>query len=149
MASTYSKLHYHAVFSTKDRKPTIAPEWSGRLWQYLGGILSGEGAIPIRIGGIADHVHLLFTAYPRQCIATLIQKVKANSSGWIHDEFPNSEFWWQSGYSVFTVSHFSKPAVERYIETQEEHHRGQTYQAELLYILDRHGVEYDEKYLWD
>ena len=60
MASTYLSLHYHVVFGTKNRVTSIAPEWRSRLHDYLGGTIRGMGGFPEGIGGVADHVHLLF-----------------------------------------------------------------------------------------
>ncbi len=37
----------------------------------------------------------------------------------------------------------------RYIEQQVEHHRAQTYQDEYRRLLTLHGVEWDERYVWD
>jgi len=115
MAGTYSQLHYHVIFSTKDRAPAIDPFWRERLWQYLGGIVRGEGGIPLRIGGVADHVHLLMTLLPKHDVSTIVQKLKAESSGWVHRVFPQAGMWWQSGYGAFTVSHSGLADVERYI----------------------------------
>jgi hypothetical protein len=39
--------------------------------------------------------------------------------------------------------------VKRYIETQEIHHRRRTFKEELLWLLKRHRIEFDEQYLWD
>lgn len=38
--------------------------------------------------------------------------------------------------------------MRRYIETQEEHHRRKPFQEELIALLNAHGIEYDERYLW-
>src|SRR4051812_9816189 len=100
MPQTYSQLHFHIVFSTKHRTPSIDVAWRERLWQYLGGIVNGEGGIPLQVGGVADHVHLLVTLLPRLTVSTFVQKVKAGSSGWVHERFPIAEFWWQAGYGA-------------------------------------------------
>jgi hypothetical protein len=36
-----------------------------------------------------------------------------------------------------------------YIQHQREHHRTRTFQDEYLELLQKHGVDYDERYLWD
>jgi len=58
-------------------------------------------------------------------------------------------FHWQTGYGAFTVSKSSVPAVKRYIENQKEHHRKQTYKDEFIEFLEKHEIEYDERYVWD
>ncbi|MDX2031873.1 MAG: transposase, partial [Blastocatellia bacterium] len=62
MPSTHLSLHYHLVFSTKDRLPVIDKEWRGRLHSYLGAIVRELGGVPQMIGGVADHVHGWFSA---------------------------------------------------------------------------------------
>ncbi len=58
-------------------------------------------------------------------------------------------FCWQKGYSAFTVSKSAEQRVKQYIKNQVQHHRGRTYQAELLALLKKHEIEYDDRYLWD
>lgn len=80
MASTHLSLHYHIVFSTKDRKRIILPEWKPRLHAYLGGIVQNLEGIAECVGGIADHVHLLLGLRATHCLADVVRDVKANSS---------------------------------------------------------------------
>jgi len=146
---SYTCLHYHLVFSTKNRTPTITPEIRPRLWEYLGGIVRGHKGIPIQIGGTHDHVHLLLTLRQEPALSDFLRDLKAGSSGWMHDTFPNAGgFWWQSGYGAFTVSHSALDAVKAYIATQDEHHRKRTFQEEFRAMLVKHGIAFDEKYLW-
>jgi REP element-mobilizing transposase RayT len=147
VASTYLSLHYHIVFSTKNRRPTIEDGWRDRLHEYLGGTISGLGGIPERVGGVADHVHLLVGLKATHCLADVLRELKKASSVWVHDEIHIPEFAWQEGYSAFTVSATSKDAVGSYIEHQEEHHRVKSFRDELIEMLDKAGVEYDPAYL--
>ncbi len=148
MAHTFVQLHYHIVFSTKNREQTITAEIRERIWDYLGGIIRGEGGIPHRIGGMADHVHLLVTLPQTKPLADTLRQLKAGSSTWIHQTFPSSELWWQSGYGAFSVSHSAIPSVIEYIERQEEHHAERSFQDEFRLLLRKHGLEPDEKYMW-
>lgn len=59
------------------------------------------------------------------------------------------KFYWQHGYAAFSVSPSNVESVKHYIQTQEEHHRQMTFQEELRAFFQRHGVEYDERYIWD
>ncbi len=148
MAGTFAQLHFHIIFSTKDRTQTIDATWRQRLWQYLGGIVSGEGGTPIQIGGTADHVHLLVTLRPKHHLPDIVQKLKSNSSGWVHHTFPNSGMWWQNGYGAFTVSHSGLRIVQQYILDQEKHHAKMSFQDEFRTFLGKHGIAYEERYLW-
>ena len=75
--------------------------------------------------------------------------MKANSSRWIHEQFPQKRhFAWQRGYSAFSVSHSNLDSVYQYIVNQEEHHRRQSFEDELLSLLKKNELEFEEKYLW-
>jgi REP element-mobilizing transposase RayT len=102
---TFTQLHYHLVFSTKYREPTLVPKIRGRVWEYLGGIVRGEGGIPLCIGGTADHVHLLVTLKQHLGLAEFMKRLKGNSSTWMHEAIPGCGVWRQAGYGAFTVSH--------------------------------------------
>jgi REP element-mobilizing transposase RayT len=150
MPETYTCLHYHLAFSTKHREPTITPEVRPRLWEYLGRIVRGESGVALLVGGTADHVHLLATLRQDHALSDFVRKLKAGSSGWIHETFPTAgAFWWQTGYGAFTVSHSGIDAVKSDTADQETHHRTRTFQDEFRDLLRRHGIEFDEKYLWD
>jgi REP element-mobilizing transposase RayT len=150
MANTYTALHFHLVFSTKNRKPWISQEIEERIWEYLGGIARANGMKPLKIGGIDDRIHMLIGAPPTMARSKIAQLVKGGSSAWIHDTFPElAEFAWQDGYGAFTVSKSAVPEVVVYIANQREHHRRMTYQDEYRGLLNRHGIEYDERYIWD
>ena len=150
MANTYTSLHYHLVFSTKNRERWIDPEIEERVWSYLAGIAKQNKMTPIQIGGVEDHVHLLLGASPTLAPSKIAQLVKGGSSAWIHDTFPAMKaFAWQDGFGGFTVSRSNVESVADYIRGQREHHRSRTFQEEYLALLQKHGVSYNEKYLWD
>jgi len=150
MPTTYSNLLYHIVFSTKQRLPLIDDNWQEELYRYIGGIIRAEGGVLLEIGGINDHVHILAKLKPAISVAEMLNKIKANSSKWANDhKMKMRKFGWQEGYSAFSVSESQIPRLAHYIQNQEEHHRKQSYQEELLALLERHGIEFDPKYLWD
>jgi putative transposase len=150
MANTYTSLHYHFVFSTKNRERWITPDIEQRLWAYLGGIAKENKMTPLQIGGIEDHVHVLLGASPTLAPSNIAQLIKGGSSAWIHETFPKlKNFRWQDGYGAFSVSKSNVPDVDGYIRGQREHHRTRSFQEEYLALLQRHEIEYDERYLWD
>lgn len=146
MPSTYLSLHYHIVFGTKLRAPLIRAEWQSRLHDYLGGMIRGLGGIPQAVGGIADHVHLLFGLKATHCLADVMRELKKASSVWVHDELGDRNFAWQEGYAAFTVSATARASVCHYIENQAEHHRQKTFREELLEMLERAEVAFDPQY---
>ena len=148
MPSTYLSLHYHLIFSTKERRLLIADPWRDRLHAYLGGTVHTLGGVPQAIGGTADHVHMLVGLRATRCLAEVLREIKRPSSQWVHETLGVAEFAWQEGYGAFTVSASGLAAVKRYILRQEEHHRKKTFQEEYVELLQRSGVEYDVQYLW-
>jgi putative transposase len=147
MASTYLSLHYHLVFGTKYRTPSIDARWRSRLHEYLGGTVAGLGGFPEGVGGVADHVHLLVGLKATHCLADVLREAKKASSIWVHEQIGDESFAWQEGYAAFTVSATSREAVQRYIAHQEEHHRAKSFRDELVEMLDKAQIEYDPKYL--
>ncbi len=150
MPGTFSNLQYHLVFSTKHRQPLIYDEWQSRLYEYFGGILRGESGVLFEIGGMPDHIHLLFGWRTNKDLASLVRNLKSNSSKWIHSTFPQSrKFQWQSGYGIFSISESEIEKVSMYIRNQRQHHARKSFKDEFLELLRVHQIEYDEKYIWD
>ena len=149
MANTFTCLHYHIVFSTKDREPWIEAGIQERIWAYLGGIARENQLKPLLIGGVEDHVHLLLGAPPTMALSEALKLIKGGSSKWIKQNFPGCRgFGWQDGYGAFTVSKSQESQVMAYIRAQREHHCNKSFQDEYRGLLDRHGINYDERYLW-
>ena len=148
MPSTHCSLHYHLVFSAKDRLPVIAASWRDRLHSYLGGVVKNIDGVPESVGGTTDHVHLLLSLKPTHRLADVVRDLKAVSSRWMHEQIGERSAVWQDGYGAFTVGAPDCKAVCDYIARQEEHHRRQTFQEEYIEFLRRGAVEYDERYLW-
>ena len=123
MANTYSNLFYHIVFSTKGRTDFINHDIEDRVWAYIGGIARKQEMTALQIGGIENHIHALIVAKPKIAPSQIAKYIKGDSSKWIHDGFPNlSDFAWQDGYGIFTVSKSQAPDVIEYIKNQREHH---------------------------
>ena len=147
MPSTYLSLNYHIVFGTKHREPFITPEILPRLHEYLGGTIRGLGGFPHRIGGIADHVHLLVSLKATHTLADVMRELKKASSAWVHDTLGERQFAWQEGYAAFTVSASAIDAVRGYIANQERHHHVKSFNEELVDMLEKAGVDYNPIYL--
>jgi REP element-mobilizing transposase RayT len=148
VAQTCGNLVVHLIFSTKLRKPLIAPDIRSDLFAYLGGIVRELRDTALIINGTCDHVHMLIRIRPAHSISEIARIVKTNSSGWIRKK-GHKEFAWQAGYGVFSVSESSVPAGMKYIATQDEHHKKRSFQEEFLEFLKKNKVAYDERYIWD
>jgi len=149
MANTFTSLHCHFVFSTKNREPWIRQEIEQRIWAYLGGIARENNIKALKIGGTEDHVHLVLGLPATLAPSKAVQLLKGGSSKWMHENITGlSGFGWQDGYAAFAVSKSNLPGVIKYVEGQREHHRVRTFQEEYRAFLDRHGIAYEEKFLW-
>ena len=149
MSHSYYCQLSHVVFTVKDRFPLLSDSIRERLFPYIGGIVRDQESVLLKAGGTADHVHLLLSFPPKIALVPLVRAVKACSSKWIHELFPEKRgFAWQEGYGAFSVSFSNAEKVKRYIENQEEHHRKQTAGEEFIALLKKHGVPFDERYLW-
>jgi REP element-mobilizing transposase RayT len=150
MPQSFTCLHYHIVFSTKDRRPTIADDICERLYKYIGGSLSENKSRLVAVGGMSDHIHLLASMSKELSISDALRVIKTNSSKWVHETFPkHSAFAWQAGYAAFAVSFSNLDTVRRYIADQEMHHRRVDFKTEFMTLLKRHEIEFEETYLWE
>lgn len=149
MGSTLTNLIYHVVFSTKGREPVLDSGMRYELCRYIGGIVRAENGILIEVGGMADHLHIRMKLRPIHKLSDIMQKIKGSSSKWINEQNRlQLNFRWQDGYGAFTVSESQVPVVANYIQNQERHHQGFSYQSEFELLLERHNVEFDAKYVW-
>ncbi|HXY35485.1 MAG TPA: IS200/IS605 family transposase [Planctomycetaceae bacterium] len=148
MPGSYTNLLYHLVFSTKERRPLIAPAMKPRLREYIRAIVLEEEGEFLEFDGVADHVHLLVRLPPSRAVADTLRMIKANSSKWMNETFRKGpRFAWQEGYAGFTVSQSQVPRLLTYIRAQEKHHRRVDFRSELVALLRKNGIAFDERYL--
>jgi putative transposase len=148
MAQSLSRILVHLVFSTKNREPLLQKPDRDRAFTYLGGTLNAIDCPVIAVGGVADHIHLLFVLGKTVSISSAVEEVKKESSKWAKQHI-HPAFYWQNGYGAFSVSPSLVAKVVAYIGRQEEHHRTQSFQDEFRVLLKKHGVKWDERYVWD
>ena len=145
---SYTSLFYQVVFSTKDRRPFLLDDLRVRSCKYMATIAKDLDGRIVCSGGVPDHVHLVAAIPPTMAVAEFIGKIKSLTSGWIHRTFPQADtFDWQDGYAAFSVSPSVLPKLKRYIAGQTEHHRQTSFAEELAALLQKQGIEYDEKFL--
>jgi REP element-mobilizing transposase RayT len=139
VSHTRVSLRVHCIFSTKNRDCEIPGDLQDRAWAFIGGIARNLHMTAIAVGGISDHVHLLLQLPPTVTLAAAIQKIKANSSRWIHER-TGHPFEWQEGYAAFSVGIAQTDATVEYILHQKEHHQRRGYGEELARILAKHKM---------
>lgn len=150
MPQSLAQILVHLVFSTKNREALLADDIRDELHAYIGGIVEKQKGTLLKTGSVSDHIHLLI-AHPRTCAPSeLVQQIKTGSSKWLKTKSAHySQFHWQGGYGIFSISPSHRPVLEDYIGNQAEHHREVTFQEEYRHLLQKYGIEYDEGYVWD
>lgn len=150
MPQSLSAVFVHVVFSTKERRPWLQdPSVRATLHQYLGGISRELDCPTVLVGGMPDHVHLLARLGRTTSLAEWVKELKRVSHLWLaKEDRVHTLFEWQGGYAAFSVSQSRLAAVEDYIARQEHHHCKLSFQDELRSLLRRHGLEFDERYVW-
>ena len=151
MPQSLSQVYLHTVFSTKNREPYLSDSiFRSDLHAYMGGIMKKLGCNPVQIGGVSDHVHLLSTLSRTVTIADFVKETKRSSTDWINEQKVfRTRFKWQAGYGAFSVSPTQLASAKHYVENQEEHHRTITFKEEFLALLEKNGLSYDERYMWE
>jgi putative transposase len=146
MSHTFAKNHLHVVFSTRERRKTIAKELQPELWKYMTGTCRHHNITVMAVGGVEDHAHILFHLPATVALSKAVQVLKGNTSRWMNTQI--KDFAWQEGFGAFSVSISNTAAVARYIRNQEAHHRKMTFEEEYVGFLKRHDIEYDPKYVF-
>lgn len=151
MPQSLSCVHIHLVFSTKEREPFLQePAIRKEMHAYLGGVSKKLGCPPVVVGGQEDHVHLLCRLSRTVSQSEWVKEIKRVSSIWIKQRDPSlAAFAWQGGYGAFSVSESALDKTQEYITHQEAHHKKQTFQDEYREFLRKHGMEWDERFVWD
>jgi REP element-mobilizing transposase RayT len=150
MSQSLSKVYVHITFSTKKRYPFIDENIKEELWTYIGGLCKALECNPIRVGGHHDHIHICCILSKKTTQIKLLEEIKKESSRWIKTKGRRyAKFYWQDGYGIFSVNPAEIDKVVKYIDNQYEHHKKRTFQGEFVRFLNKYGVKYDDRYLWD
>ena len=147
MSQSLVRIYIHLVFSTKDRYPFITAEWKNKLYAYMAGILKRDTASTFHyIGGMKDHIHILFCLSKNKSLSDVIHTLKGRSSVWMKENGIH-KFAWQGGYAAFSVSESIIEATKKYILNQEKHHEKFTFTEEVAHFCKLYKIDqYDENY---
>lgn len=139
---SYRQEIYHAVISTHSRRMTITNDNRTELYKYIWSYLKSRKCYLYRIGGIPNHIHILFDKNPKITVPDLMRDLKMSASKWMKQNralFPNFDAW---GHEYFCISR-SYEQVEQlktYIMNQQEHHRRESFDDELNRMLRDIGL---------
>lgn len=149
MPNTFTSLHVHVVFSTKNRERWLRPEIEEDVWRYLGGICRAHQIKPVQIGGFDDHVHLLLGLPPTLALSNAMKRIKGESSKWLSAELQGmKDFAWQDGYGAFSVGKSQIADTVRYIQDQRQHHQRVAFEDEYRKFLHVHEIVSEERYIF-
>ncbi|WP_310394329.1 IS200/IS605 family transposase [Hymenobacter sp.] len=150
MAGTYTQLHIQVVFAVAGRACLIPTKHQEQLNQYISGIIANKGQKALAVNGMPDHMHVLLGLRPETALADVVRDIKANASRFINEQrWVAGKFAWQRGYGAFSYSASHLDQVIRYIHNQQAHHANRSFQAEYQELLNRFGIGYDPRYLFD
>lgn len=136
---------YHIVFGTKERKMTISNDYREELYRFIWKLITEHNCRLIRIGGVADHVHILLDLHPTVALSALVRDIKAKSSGWLRQDcrFPYFEGWGKE-YFAYTIGYKAKSVIIDYINSQQSHHSNMDYSTEIKLLADNAGLQINE-----
>jgi REP element-mobilizing transposase RayT len=138
------------IFSTKNRQPYIDEAIRPRVHAYLATVVRSLDSPWVVVGGVADHVHILFDLGKLHSPVEFVERVKRESSKFIKTLGSKyKDFYWQRGYGMFSVGPAHRDEAEIYVRNQEKHHRTKSFQEEFRALVEHYGIEYDEQYVWD
>jgi len=150
MPQSLTKLYAHLIFSTKHRHPLLDDAIRPRVHEYLATIVRSLDSPWVVVGGVADHVHILFDMGKKHAPLEFVEQTKRESSKFVKTlGVTHKDFYWQRGYGMFSVGPAHGDEAERYVRNQEEHRRSTTFQEEFRAFLQRYGMAYDETHVWD
>ena len=149
MANTYHQIYLQTVFAVKYRQAVISKDWKSILLGVIGNLINENNCKTIIVNGVEDHVHCFFGIKPVMSVSELMKAVKAKSSKYINDhQLTPERFEWQEGYGVVSYGQSQVDRVYKYIQSQEEHHKKQTFRNEYVELLKKFQVPYDEQYIF-
>ena len=150
MPQSLANILVHITFSTKERRAFLIPAVRGELSAFIAAAAREYECPAIKVESVADHVHLVVSMSRKRSLSELIKRLKMSSSRWLKtkgNEF--SAFQWQRGYGAFSISQSALQDVLDYLAKQEDHHKRMSFQDEFRAFLEKHGIEYDIRYVWD
>ncbi len=148
--NSYRQSLFHIVFCTYKRKNTLPEIYHEELYKYIWGIIKKRKSVLYRINGTENHVHIFCDIHSTIGLADFVKEIKTATNAWMKESGKFSKFdSWAEGYCGLSYSNNDKEMIVNYIKNQKEHHRVTSFEDELRALLIEHGIEFDEKFLFD
>ena len=147
---THEQLLYHVVFSTKEQKPALTNGFREKVFASLSSLIRERGGYVLGLGGHHDHVHLLVRIPARTSVADFVGELKTESIQRVNDSDGDTQrLAWQDGFAAFTVSPLDHGLLAEYIENQMDHHEVESFEDELIRLLESHAIRFDKRQVFD
>jgi len=149
MANTYTQIYIHVVFAVEGRQNLIPSEHREELCKFITGIVTAQKHKLIAVNTMPDHLHVLIGMRPDAALSELVGDIKTGSSNFINKRrWVVGRFSWQEGFGAFSHARSQLDTVIRYIENQPEHHAKKSFRQEYVEMLEKFGVDYDQRYIF-
>ena len=150
MANRFTKILLHLEIPVKGRESLIPTQWLPHIHAYMAKSLNERGHHAIKVGGTENHVHILFDYSPKEALPDLVRDLKVATTNYFNNKkLAPFRFGWQTGYGCFSVSPRDREMISNYIQHQNEHHKGIGLKEEIIRILDKSGIKYDQSYIFN
>jgi REP element-mobilizing transposase RayT len=142
---SWTRVWIHVVFSTKYRAPVLRDEIRMKVFMHIKEYAESKGIDVNVFNGYLDHAHCLICLSREQTIADVVKIIKGESSYWINrNQLTKGRFSWQDDYWAVSVSEKHVSRVRNYILTQEEHHKGKTFDTEINRFMRKYGWQFNK-----
>jgi len=146
---TYSQLLYHIIFHTKRNEKTLLKEHRNSMYAYMASIINNQRSFTYEIGGTSNHIHIIARIHPSIAISNLVKDIKLSTTKMIRTRRIYPKFdGWQQGYSIFSYSQKELDVLIHYVKNQERHHKEESSRDEYKRLLNKHNIDFDERYLF-
>ncbi len=138
---SWVRIWIHLVFSTKyNAKLLPSKDLRCKVFEHIKKNANDKGIWLDRCNGYHQHVHCLISLGKKQEISKIAQLIKGESAHWINkNNLIPQKFIWQDDYWAVSVSESHIPAVRKYIDNQEQHHKEITFSEEIEEFMEKYG----------
>ena len=150
MANTFTQIYIQIVFSVKNRHSLIPKNKKEELHKYITGVVQNKKCKMLAVNSVSDHIHIFVGLHPSICVSDLVKGIKISSNEKITEKkWIKTKFEWQDGFGAFSYSKSQVDSVCKYIMNQEEHHKKVSFKEEYINFLEKFGIDYNPKYVFD
>ncbi len=139
---TYWRLHYHLIWATFERQPTITPDREKIIYGVIYTKAKELQLIVHAVGAVEDHIHVVVSIPPKLAVSDCVRHLKGASAYALNQQPASAtKFKWQEGYGALSVSQALLDSVIAYAKRQKEHHRERSIRPVYEQMEDQPAAE--------